>query len=91
MPRLLASAQQCGQSRHVGGVLLDDVQYGEYNTQRRGINKKDTVLAAKYSTLGTYKTSLKCLARILDSSRNEQVAEVFIRMWHFCEAADWPD
>ena len=46
MPRLLAlaSAQQCGQNRHVGGVLLDDVQYGEYNTQRRGIKEMDKVV-----------------------------------------------
>ena len=48
MPMLLASAQQCGHSRHVGGVLLDDVQYGEYNTQRKGLKEKATV-AAKYS------------------------------------------
>ena len=51
MPRLLASAQQCGHSRHVGGVLLDDVQcdhqYGECNTKRRGLTA--TILGADVS------------------------------------------
>ena len=46
MPRLLASAQQCGHSKHVGVVLLDDVQcdhqYGECNTQRRGLPKRES-------------------------------------------------